>query len=536
MPEPLNKDSLNPRSGQIIRIETDFETFIRQHRLLFDGQFSGIAFLNREYEILYGNQYLVDLLKLDMGNVGRKKEKTPLPFQLETITPAINKCIRTMERVVVSSKLNLSHKSTLNQFLISIQPVLEASNDKICGALVSINIDNNATTGKKDKTLHHRIKQLETEEQNLISRVKALSQENNSNHSLLKDLMENSPFGIFMIGPEKGIIQTNRAAEKMLGLNRHKIIGHSCSSILECNENCPLLKANPHLDRVETIGICKNGEKKTLLRSSTSLKETGHNFVLESFIDISEIKEAQIAIESANKTKDEFIAKMSHELRTPLNAVIGFSDILLNFDGEIPNEELIDDIQHIQNAGTHLLRMVDELLDISKISAGKIKLEPEDLEIKSFINEIIDTMSPTAHGNNNKIEIQYKNDPGDMHTDPVRFRQVIDNLLINACKFTKDGKISVHVERLSIQKTEWIQLSVSDTGIGITADNLGKIFNAFEQADNSIKREYGGTGLGLAITKKICMLLNGEIDVESSPSQGSTFTVRIPCYPVLNNN
>jgi hypothetical protein len=224
---------------------------------------------------------------------------------------------------------------------------------------------------------------------------------------------------------------------------------------------------------------------------------------------------------------------MSHELRTPLNAIIGYSELLQE---EIQNAEagdIVSDLQKIQTAGKHLLGLVSDVLDFSKIEAGKVVICPETFNIRQLIDEIAATARPLLEKNKNTLSIITCPDLGKMTADLLRTRQILFNLLSNACKFTNAGKIWIESERRTTDEADWIHFHIRDTGIGITQEQLSSLFTPFTQADASTSRKYGGTGLGLTISQHFCRLMGGEITVISAPGEGSTFTVRLPAETSL---
>jgi DNA-binding response OmpR family regulator len=232
--------------------------------------------------------------------------------------------------------------------------------------------------------------------------------------------------------------------------------------------------------------------------------------------------------EKANQAKSQFLANMSHELRTPMNAIIGYSEMLMEEAGELGQEEFIPDLNKIHSAGKHLLNLINDILDISKIEAGRMELYLEDFSIKDLIQETLSTISPLIEKNSNTLTLEIPEDLGIMHADITKVRQSLFNLLSNASKFTEQGKITFKVKRCVTNDREWIGFQVSDTGIGMTPEQMNKLFQAFTQADASTTRKYGGTGLGLAITKKFCQMMGGDIKVASEINRGSTFTIQIP--------
>ncbi len=232
--------------------------------------------------------------------------------------------------------------------------------------------------------------------------------------------------------------------------------------------------------------------------------------------------------EQANRAKSSFLANMSHELRTPMNAIIGYSEMLEEEAEDLGHEEFIPDLQKIHGAGKHLLSLINDILDLSKIEAGRMDLYLERFELESMLNDVVGTIAPLVEKNGNKLAVEMSDDLGVARADLTKVRQALFNLLSNAAKFTEKGTITLAARREKEDGRDWIILSVQDEGIGIAADKLDGLFEEFTQADESTSRNYGGTGLGLAISRRFCQMMAGDITVESTPGVGSTFTIRLP--------
>ncbi|WP_409340558.1 MHYT domain-containing protein [Paenibacillus sp. MBLB4367] len=228
----------------------------------------------------------------------------------------------------------------------------------------------------------------------------------------------------------------------------------------------------------------------------------------------------------ANKIKSQFLANMSHELRTPLNAIIGYSEMLAEEAEELGERTFVEDLGKISHSGKHLLSLINDILDISKIEAGKMDIHLETFDLTGLIQDVITTVKPLMDGNGNQLET--RSVEGEMTSDVTKLRQILINLLSNASKFTKDGAIVFHVYRETRNNRMGYCFSVKDTGIGMTPEQVGRLFQPFMQADSSTTRKYGGTGLGLAISHSFCRLLDGTIDIESNIGAGSTFTCWLP--------
>jgi signal transduction histidine kinase len=232
-------------------------------------------------------------------------------------------------------------------------------------------------------------------------------------------------------------------------------------------------------------------------------------------------------LESASQNKSHFIANMSHELRTPLNAIIGLTEMMVTNAARFGTERAQEPLRRIQTAGTHLLGLINQVLDLSKIEAGKLELNPQIVPLAPLIDQVIGTARHLAEQNRNRLVVEASDNLGSLTVDPMRLRQILLNLLSNACKFTKQGEVKLRARKLADGR-DWIEFAVADTGIGMTAEQQAKLFEEFTQADASTAQRFGGTGLGLAITRKLARMMGGDVTVASEPGKGSVFTVRLP--------
>jgi len=240
-----------------------------------------------------------------------------------------------------------------------------------------------------------------------------------------------------------------------------------------------------------------------------------------------EIQDKSRQLGEASQHKSQFVASMSHELRTPLNAIIGLTEMMVKNAAHLGTEKAQEPLQRVNRAGTHLLGLINQVLDLSKIEAGKLEFNLQTVQLAPLIKEVIGTAGQLAEQNKNRLVLDAQENLGVLTVDPTRLRQILLNLLSNACKFTKGGEVALRVSKVADGR-EWVELAVSDTGIGMTAEQQAKLFQDFTQADSLTARRYGGTGLGLAISRKLARMMGGDVTVSSEPGKGSVFTVRLP--------
>ena len=240
-----------------------------------------------------------------------------------------------------------------------------------------------------------------------------------------------------------------------------------------------------------------------------------------------EIQDKNRQLQMASENKSQFVSSMSHELRTPLNAIIGLTEMMVKNAARFGTETAQEPLQRVNRAGTHLLGLINQVLDLSKIEAGKLELNPQTVQLAPLIEEVIGTARQLAEQNKNRLVVDAQENLGALSVDPMRLRQILLNLLSNACKFTKEGEVRLRARRVSNGR-DWIELSVADTGIGMTPEQQAKLFEEFTQADATTAQRFGGTGLGLAITRKLARMMGGDVTVTSEPGKGSVFTVRLP--------
>ena len=282
-------------------------------------------------------------------------------------------------------------------------------------------------------------------------------------------------------------------------------------------------------------GLTYESELSTGKIVETVLSPTPDGSTVAIYTDITERKLAELELretrdlaEEATNAKSEFLASMSHELRTPMNAILGYSEILIEEAEDAEQEGFIPDLKKINQAGTHLLSLINDVLDLSKIESGKMEAFAESFEVDQLIDEVSSTVLPLVEKNGNKLVIQRDDELGEAHQDLTKLRQALYNLMSNAAKFTHEGTITLRVKHNDQAGVECLSMAVSDTGIGISEEKIERVFEAFTQADESTTRNYGGTGLGLAISRRFCQMLGGTLNLESELGKGSTFTITIP--------
>ena len=270
-------------------------------------------------------------------------------------------------------------------------------------------------------------------------------------------------------------------------------------------------------DELAVLGRSFNEAGKLVLKEFSKRKHTE-----------AELRKSKEMAEQANRAKSAFLANMSHELRTPMNAIIGYSEMLQEDAVETGQQAFVPDLEKINAAGKHLLSLINDILDLSKIEAGRMDLYLERFDLSATLADIVSTVTPLMEKNTNTLELDVMEDLGTMRADLTKLRQALFNLLSNAAKFTNNGVISLIARRERKTGGDWIVLSVKDSGIGIAADQISRLFEDFTQADDSTTRNYGGTGLGLSITRRFCQMMGGDITAESHPGEGSTFTISLP--------
>ena len=366
-----------------------------------------------------------------------------------------------------------------------------------------------------------------------------------------KEIIDTMSDALLVLDSDKVIRLANPEAERLFGRSLTELTDLGLSAALldhraaggieaahwgEDVRNAEVLLSDPNgRERVInlSVSVMRAGEQKPLayicvMRDITEQKRVQEELEHRVMERTAELAIARDQALEASRTKSAFLANMSHELRTPLNAIIGYSELLAEKADESNVPELSDDLQKITRSGSHLLELINTVLDLSKVEAGKMELYLEDFEAKIPIEEVVEAFQALSKKNGNQLIAYLPPDLGTIRADSTKIRQALMNLVSNACKFTENGVIEVHAERSVLDDAEWICISVEDSGIGMDRVEQEKLFSEFTQASTTTSKKYGGSGLGLAISQRFCQLMGGAITVESTVGEGSQFTICLP--------
>jgi PAS domain S-box-containing protein len=348
-----------------------------------------------------------------------------------------------------------------------------------------------------------------------------------------------APVGLIIVSEnDQNVLHLNPSFCEIVGKDANALLGKPLSSIFTEPEKSKELSGiinGTSSERKEFHFRRPDGAEAYVMVSRVALDYRGEKAVIASFVDIHdrvqaeiELRQAKEAAESASRVKSSFLANMSHELRTPLNAIIGYSEILLEDATDRADKASMGDLEKIQAAGKHLLGLINDILDLSKIEAGRMDVYLEHVFLTRLVDEVKTIVEPMMKKNGNTLLVDCPQDIGSLQTDLTKLKQSIINLLSNAAKFTKNGTVTLRLARETRDGAPWVKFEVIDSGIGMTDEQMGRLFQAFTQADSSTTRNFGGTGLGLTITRHFCAMLGGSIEVKSKPAQGSTFIIILP--------
>ena len=380
---------------------------------------------------------------------------------------------------------------------------------------------------------------------NLYNSVMEALQQVTANNTLV---LNSAGDGILGLDAEGRVTFVNPAGTRLLGWESDELINKNLHDVVHYSkhdgtsypsEECPILGSFRDGDirgADDEVFWRRDGASFPVRYTSNPIRgeEGGVAGAVVTFQDITSLKRTQelqyahdIAVESS-LAKSEFLATMSHELRTPLNAIIGYSEMLKEEAEDLHQEDFIPDLQRIREAGTHLLTLINDILDLSRVEAGRTELYLETFNVSNMVREAVAIIQPLVEKNANTLEVHCEDSIGSIRADMTKVRQTLFNLLSNACKFTEQGTITVDVSRQTEHGQDWLSFSVADTGIGMTPEQMSRLFQPFSQADASTTRQYGGTGLGLVLSRRFCQMMGGDITVESEYGRGSTFTFKLP--------
>jgi len=404
---------------------------------------------------------------------------------------------------------------------------------RLVGAIATVHSDPERVFGSEDLRLL-----------NLFAPQAAIAIENarlytaaQQQREYFETLVSNSPVAIVTLDRDHNIVSCNPAFETLFGYPKTEAVGQNLDALITTETTRS--EAEAYTRGALDGPVHGLGRRQRKDGSLVDVEVLGVPVIVEGrrvglmglYHDVSELLQARRDAEAANSAKSQFLASMSHELRTPLNAIIGYSEMLEEDVVGMGQPSLTADLQKIHTAGKHLLSLINNILDLSKIEAGKMDVFAEPFDIGEMVHEVVATIQPLVEKNGNELDVRLSVPSGPMYSDLTKIRQMLLNLLSNACKFTERGAIRLTVEREAADEcneSRLVSFAVADTGIGMTPEQMTKLFEAFSQAEASTTSKYGGTGLGLAITQRFCHLLGGDVQVESTPGKGSTFRIRLP--------
>lgn len=386
---------------------------------------------------------------------------------------------------------------------------------------------------------------LEAMRQGLVAQRREIA----AREAYTRAVMDNMGDAMVVLNEAYRITSFNPAAERLFQVSAKDMLGQPFGNLFDKSLHESVSLRLEHLlttghayfdneSRFDWIGARSDGTFIPMDVSAGQMALHGERRLICNIRDVTVRKRAEEAIlkahheaHVANRAKSEFLSNMSHELRTPLNAIIGYSELVLEIEVADHREEAAEDIKKVLSAAHHLLSLINDVLDLSKIEAGRMDLFMEEFDGKALVDDLTSTINPLMLANGNRFTVECARDVGVVKSDMTRVRQIILNLLSNAAKFTDHGDVWFRAWVANESGQDWLMFSIKDTGIGIPVEQQHKLFTDFIQADSSVSRTYGGTGLGLAISKRFCEMLGGSITLDSQPGVGSTFTVRLPVNP-----
>lgn len=446
---------------------------------------------------------------------------------------AMGQVAETMEPLIIEdyrtwAKASAKYSDTTARGVMVV-PLMVGS--RLVGTLASVHTEADRTFGSRDL----RILNMFAPQAAVAIENARLYTEAQRQRRFFETLVQNSPVAIVVLDLQGDIVSLNPAFERLFGWTPEEGTGRSLDELINTDET--MQEATEYTESALS-GQTLHARGRRRRKDGTFLHvelaacsvDIGDNRagVLALYHDVSELLQARQEAEEANQAKSRFLANMSHELRTPLNAIIGYSEMLTEEAEETGQDGFVPDLAKIRSSGKHLLALINDILDISKVEAGKMEVWPEEFDLEEILAEVIATVRPLLQKNANELVLGENAKVGTVFTDLTKTRQILLNLLSNASKFTSGGKITLTTTVQRSHEVDWVGIVIQDSGIGMSDEQLGRIFEAFSQADASTTRRFGGTGLGLVISRNFARLMGGEIFVDSQVGVGSSFTVRLP--------
>ncbi|MDT8369242.1 MAG: GAF domain-containing protein [Longimicrobiales bacterium] len=446
---------------------------------------------------------------------------------------AMGRVAETMESLVIPNYLEwVGRAETYTDG--SVQTVMAAPlmiGSRLVGVLALVHSEPDRAFGAEDLGL---LKLFATQAAIAVENARLFT-EGRHRQQYFEDLVKNNPVAIVTMDLDFDVTACNPAFEALFGWKEEEVLGKNLDRLVNTPESLDEASAYTEETLRGTVirGIGKRARRDNTLVdvefAGVPVTVDGEQVgIMGLYHDITELLRAQEEAQAANQAKSSFLANMSHELRTPLNAILGYSEMLIEEAEDHGDEHYIRDLEKIVSSGRHLLALINDVLDLSKVEAGKTEVYLERFAVQEVVDAVSTTIRPLVDAQGNTLVIECPESPGVMHSDLTKVRQMLLNLLSNAGKFTDHGTITLTVSPTHEEDGEWITFHVRDTGIGMTPDQLEKIFEAFAQAEASTTRRFGGTGLGLAITRRFSQMLGGDVTAASVPGEGSTFSLRLP--------
>jgi len=375
--------------------------------------------------------------------------------------------------------------------------------------------------------LSRQVALLKEEKAELVKRVKDLSIQGKEKTALIRNLFDYLPNGVVMFDHNRQVIQANQAAANVFSIEKRELIGKRCTDLFHCyekNDSCPVLDQHQSINKLRTqTHQCDS----VILRSAVLNKDDNNTVVVETMVDVTEIEIANREKTLALQTKSNFLANVSHELRTPMHGILGCSNLLSSKKHELP-EKLQVYLETLDKSSNRLWSLIEKLFEASNLEEDSVKLQLSTFECRNFFYELETEFHMRVDGYTNQVSFSYPAQEYLIVTDSIRLHQIIMTLLENASKYTEKGQIECHSQLIERESRSRLVVEVKDTGIGISPEKQQQVFNLFEQENGNADRSYQGAGLGLAIARQLSNLMGGDISLQSTPGEGSVFTLKVP--------